>query len=158
MANSGKNRRQTTLFFCHRNTPLRCCLVPGTVYLILSEEQGPSHGCFLARSTLTPSQNTRWSDHTSPRPRIPPLAGYAPCAAGLGASSQTNRGRVGMNSKMNMLYWKSDKFWLGKLLEHPEIMTQGETLEELEANLKEAYLLMALDDVPGQYEIKEIAV
>jgi predicted RNase H-like HicB family nuclease len=37
-------------------------------------------------------------------------------------------------------------------------MTQGETLEELEANLKEAYLLMALDDVPEQYEIKEIAV
>ena len=63
-----------------------------------------------------------------------------------------------MNGKMNMLYWKSDKFWLGKLLEHPEIMTQGETLEELEANLKEAYLLMALDDVPEQYEIKEIAV
>ena len=25
-------------------------------------------------------------------------------------------------------------------------MTQGETLEELEENLKEAYLLMALDD------------
>jgi len=23
-------------------------------------------------------------------------------------------------------------FWLGKLLEHPEIMMQGETLEELE--------------------------
>lgn len=63
-----------------------------------------------------------------------------------------------MNSKMNMIYWKSDKFWLGKLLEHPEIMTQGETLEELEANLKEAYLLMVLDDVPEQYEIKEIAV
>ena len=58
-----------------------------------------------------------------------------------------------MNSKMNMIYWKSDKFWLGKLLEHPEIMTQGETLEELEVNLKEAYLLMALDDVPEQYEM-----
>ncbi len=63
-----------------------------------------------------------------------------------------------MSDKMNMIYWKSDKFWLGKLLEHPEIMTQGETLEELEANLKEAYLLMALDDVPEQYQIKEIAV
>jgi predicted RNase H-like HicB family nuclease len=47
-----------------------------------------------------------------------------------------------MNSRMNMIYWKSEKFWLGKLLEHPEIMTQGETLEELEANIREAYLLM----------------
>ncbi|MBV5310645.1 type II toxin-antitoxin system HicB family antitoxin [Chromatium okenii] len=63
-----------------------------------------------------------------------------------------------MNSKMNMIYWKSEKFWLGKLLEHPEIMTQGETLEELEVNLKEAYLLMAMEDVPEQYDIKEIAV
>ncbi|MDP2879709.1 MAG: hypothetical protein Q8N74_09335 [Sulfuricella sp.] len=47
---------------------------------------------------------------------------------------------------MTMIYWKSDKFWLGKLLEHPEIMTQGETQEELEENLKDAYLLM--EDVP----------
>lgn len=57
-----------------------------------------------------------------------------------------------------MLYWKSDKFWLGKILEHPEIMTQGETLEELEENIKDAYLLMAMDDVPEEYETKEIAI
>ena len=59
---------------------------------------------------------------------------------------------------MNLIYWKSDKFWLGKLIEHPEIMTQGETLEELEKNIKEAYYLMALDDVPNQYETKEIVI
>ena len=61
-----------------------------------------------------------------------------------------------MKSKMTLIYWKSDRFWLGKLLEHPEIMTQGESLEELEENIKDAYLLMALDDVPDQYETKEI--
>ena len=59
---------------------------------------------------------------------------------------------------MTMIYWKSEKFWLGKLLEHPEIMTQGESLEELEENIKDAYLLMALDDVPDQYETKEISL
>ena len=63
-----------------------------------------------------------------------------------------------MKPKMTMLYWKSDKFWLGKLLEHPEIMTQGETLEELEENIKDAYLLMAMDDVPEEYQVKEIAI
>lgn len=63
-----------------------------------------------------------------------------------------------MRPKMTMVYWKSDKFWLGKLLEHPEIMTQGETLEELEENIKDAYLLMAMDDVPEEYEVKEIAI
>jgi len=59
---------------------------------------------------------------------------------------------------MNMIYWKSDKYWLGKLLEHPEIMTQGETLEALEENIKDAYMMMAMDDVPERYETKEIAI
>lgn len=63
-----------------------------------------------------------------------------------------------MKPKMTMLYWKSDKFWLGKLLEHSEIMTQGETLEELEENIKDAYLLIAMDDVPEEYQVKEIAI
>jgi len=63
-----------------------------------------------------------------------------------------------METKLKMIYWKGEKFWVGKLLEHPEIMTQGETLEELEDNMKDAYALMALEDVPAQHEIKELAI
>jgi predicted RNase H-like HicB family nuclease len=63
-----------------------------------------------------------------------------------------------METKLRMIYWKGDKFWVGKLLEHPEIMTQGETLEELEENMKDAYVLMTLEDVPKQHEIKELAM
>jgi predicted RNase H-like HicB family nuclease len=63
-----------------------------------------------------------------------------------------------MKAKLTLIYWKSDKFWLGKLLEHPEIMTQGETLDELEENIKDAYLLMALDDVPEEYQTKTITL
>ena len=63
-----------------------------------------------------------------------------------------------MQNRFIMVYWKGDRFWLGKLLEHPEIMTQGETLEELEENLKDAYLSMALEDVPNNYETKEIVL
>ncbi|MBI5427216.1 MAG: type II toxin-antitoxin system HicB family antitoxin [Nitrospinae bacterium] len=62
-----------------------------------------------------------------------------------------------MKTKLKMIYWKGDKFWVGKLLEYPEIMTQGETLEELEENMKEAYTLMTLEDVPQKHKIKEIA-
>ena len=61
-------------------------------------------------------------------------------------------------SRMTLVYWKSEKFWLGKILEHPEIMTQGESLEELEENIKDAYLLMAMDEVPSEYQIKEILI
>lgn len=63
-----------------------------------------------------------------------------------------------MSAKMTMIYWKGDKFWLGKLLEHPEIMTQGETLDELEENIKDAYRLMVMEDVPEDYETKVVAV
>lgn len=48
--------------------------------------------------------------------------------------------------KLTLVYWKDGKFWLGKLLEYPEIMTQGETLEELEVNIRDAYHLMAMDN------------
>jgi predicted RNase H-like HicB family nuclease len=47
-----------------------------------------------------------------------------------------------MKARLKMLYWKGEKFWLGKLLDHPEIMTQGETLEEHEENMKETFMLM----------------
>ncbi|MEW6529772.1 MAG: type II toxin-antitoxin system HicB family antitoxin [Thermodesulfobacteriota bacterium] len=57
-----------------------------------------------------------------------------------------------------MIYWEGERIRLGKLLEHPEIMTQRETLEELEENLKDAYRLVALEDVPNSYEIKEIVL
>lgn len=62
-----------------------------------------------------------------------------------------------MEIKLNMIYWKGEKYWVGKLFEHPEIMTQGETLEELEENMKEAYILMTMDDVPQQHQIKKLA-
>ncbi|MEW6619595.1 MAG: type II toxin-antitoxin system HicB family antitoxin [bacterium] len=63
-----------------------------------------------------------------------------------------------MKTKTTMIYWKGEKFWLGKLLEHPEVMTQGETIEELEENIKDAYLLMAMDEVPEEHQIKEVAM
>ena len=63
-----------------------------------------------------------------------------------------------METKMSMIYWKGEKFWVGKLLEHPEIMTQAETLKELEENMKDAYILMTMDDVPYKHEVKELAL
>jgi predicted RNase H-like HicB family nuclease len=56
---------------------------------------------------------------------------------------------------MNMVYWKSDKLWLGKLLEHPEIMTQGETLEDLEKNIRDAFFMMAMGDGQDDYSVRE---
>jgi predicted RNase H-like HicB family nuclease len=40
------------------------------------------------------------------------------------------------------------------MVPHPEIMTQGETLEELEENIKDAYKLMTLENVAPDHEVK----
>ena len=63
-----------------------------------------------------------------------------------------------MGRPLTMVYWKGEKFWLGKILEHPEIMSQGKTLNELEENLKDAYKLMVMEDVPENCQMKEIAL
>ena len=52
---------------------------------------------------------------------------------------------IEMNAKLTVVYRKSKKFWLGKLIEHPDIMTQGRTLAELEQNIKDAYRPMVLE-------------
>ena len=61
-------------------------------------------------------------------------------------------------SDMTMIYWKGGKLWLGKLKERPEIMTQGRTLKELEDNLRDAYRMMILEDVPEKHREKAIAL
>ncbi len=63
-----------------------------------------------------------------------------------------------METKLKMVYWKGEKFWVGKLLEYPDIMTQGKTLKELEENMKEAYMLMTMEDVPKEHKVKELTL
>ena len=60
--------------------------------------------------------------------------------------------------KLTLLYWQEGDFWLGKLREQPEIMTQGKTLEELEDNIRDAFRLMVMDGVPEEYQVKELAI
>jgi predicted RNase H-like HicB family nuclease len=37
-------------------------------------------------------------------------------------------------------------------------MTQGRTVAELEENIKDAYRMMVLADVPAKHQIKEVVV
>ena len=61
-----------------------------------------------------------------------------------------------MKTQLTLIYWQSEAGWLGKLLEHPEIVAEGATLKELEENVTDAYLSMVLDDVPDGYQTKTI--
>lgn len=63
-----------------------------------------------------------------------------------------------MNAHLKIVYWKGERFWPGRLVDHPEIMSRGESVEELEENLRDAYREILLEDVPARYEIKDIAL
>lgn len=62
-----------------------------------------------------------------------------------------------METKLRMVYWKGKKYWVGKLVDHPEVMTQGETLEELQENIADAYKLLVLDEAQEPPQTKEKA-
>ena len=51
--------------------------------------------------------------------------------------------------QLKAVVWKGEQFWLGRLVDHPEIMSQGETVEELEANLRDAWRELLSVPVPG---------
>ena len=63
-----------------------------------------------------------------------------------------------MSKQLTMVYWKSETFWLGKLIEYPEIMTQGETLEELKEHLKDLYHDISGGHIPGIRKVDELVV
>jgi len=43
-------------------------------------------------------------------------------------------------------YWIDDSWYVGRLKEIPGVFSQGETLEELEENIRDAYQLMVEDN------------
>lgn len=47
-----------------------------------------------------------------------------------------------MEKNFTLEYWIDDEWYVGKLKEIPGIFSQGETLDELEENIKDAYNLM----------------
>ena len=58
-------------------------------------------------------------------------------------------------------YWFDDGWYVGRLKEIPGVFSQGETLQELEENIEDAYRLMVeaeeLDPRPG-VQTKEIGL
>ena len=51
-----------------------------------------------------------------------------------------------MMKSFTMEYWIDDGWYVGKLKEVPGVFSQGETLEELELNIKDAFYLMMQDE------------
>lgn len=47
-----------------------------------------------------------------------------------------------MTRHFTLEYWMDDEWYVGKLKEVPGVLSQGETLDELEANIRDAYNVM----------------
>lgn len=52
-----------------------------------------------------------------------------------------------MAPTLTLEYWEDEGWFVGRLREVPGVFSQGETLEELEENIREAYKLI-LEDQP----------
>ncbi len=45
-------------------------------------------------------------------------------------------------------YWQDDGWYIGRLKEVPGVFSQGETLAELEDNIRDAYQMLLSDERP----------
>ncbi|MBI4726542.1 type II toxin-antitoxin system HicB family antitoxin [candidate division TA06 bacterium] len=64
-----------------------------------------------------------------------------------------------MNKYFTLAYWIDDGWYVGRIREIPGIFSQGETLDELKENIKEAYNLMLQEDKAAAeegFDVKEL--
>jgi predicted RNase H-like HicB family nuclease len=52
-------------------------------------------------------------------------------------------------------YWTDDGWFVGRIKEMPAVMSQGETLEKLQAMIRDAYQLMVEDAAESTFAPKE---
>lgn len=62
-----------------------------------------------------------------------------------------------MKSK-KYVYWEDEGMLLGYLTEYPDYMTQGETLDELEDNLRDIYKELTGGSIPSVRKVAELKV
>jgi predicted RNase H-like HicB family nuclease len=61
-------------------------------------------------------------------------------------------------TKTRYVHWQEEDMWIGYLEEFPDSMTQGESLEELEENLRDLYKDLAGGLIPSVRRVAELAV
>ena len=70
----------------------------------------------------------------------------------------SRRRRRSGEQTVKYVHWQEDEMWLGYLDEYPDYMTQGESLKELEENLKDIYSDVTHGHVPGVRRLAELRV
>ena len=60
--------------------------------------------------------------------------------------------------KQRYIYWQDDELWLGYLEDYPDYWTQGESEEELRANLTDIFKDLTSGAVPNVRRVAELDV
>ena len=56
------------------------------------------------------------------------------------------------------IYWQDDDMWLGYLEDYPDYRTQGESLEELQENLKDVYQDLTSGVIPHVKHVGDLQI
>ncbi len=59
-----------------------------------------------------------------------------------------------MQQSFILEYWTDEGWLVGRLRGIPGVFSQGQTLEELEENIRDAYHLMTTEEDPAPAEVK----
>ncbi len=65
-----------------------------------------------------------------------------------------------MERRFTLEYWIDEEWYVGRLKEVPGVFSEGETIEELEENIKEAYHLIMSEEISPPHEayLKELEI
>ncbi len=61
-------------------------------------------------------------------------------------------------STTRYVHWQDGSMWLGYFEEFPDYLTQGETLEELQRNLRDLYNDLTSGEIRGIRRVAELSV
>ncbi len=56
------------------------------------------------------------------------------------------------------VHWQDGEMWLGYLEQFPDYLTQGESLAELEDNLRDLYRDLNSGEIPGGRRVAELTL
>lgn len=59
---------------------------------------------------------------------------------------------------LRYVHWQDGEMWLGYLEDFPDYMTQGESLQELEDNLRDIYEELTSGNIPSVRRVAELQV
>jgi predicted RNase H-like HicB family nuclease len=61
-------------------------------------------------------------------------------------------------SAVRYVHWQEDRVWLGYFEQFPDYLTQAQTLEELQENLRDLHRDLTGGEIPGIRRVAELTV